>query len=153
MAVGRQFSTTSFNPAMFKPHGAIESRIEGKLFIQEATGPFNKEILLAMDFVHSQARHLLMEGGPWGALFLFKQSALASPEMLSGLKKYLSIQVTRKNASIATGLVFSPGVEGAALMKPHYLGAWRGAGILCEAFEAEQEGRDWISAQMVRPLP
>lgn len=142
------FSTTSFSPQSFKPHGTIESRIDGRLFVQEATGPFNKEILLAMDSVHTNARALLASQGPWGALFVFKKSALASPEMLEGLKKYLSIQVAGKNASVATALVLSPRVEGASLMAQHYLRAWRSAGILCESFEDYDEAHRWVTLQL-----
>jgi hypothetical protein len=146
------FSTTAFSPQTFRPHGIIESKVVGKLFIQEASGPFNKEILLAMDAVHVKARLLLAAGGPWAALFIFKNSALASPEMLSGLRKYLALQVTHKNASIATGLVLPKDVEGASLLTPHYLRAWRDAGIHCEAFEDLDLARAWVTQQLERTL-
>lgn len=152
MTVRSHFSTTWFDPATFKPHGTIESKIEGNLFIQEATGPFNKEILLAMDSVHAKARQVLVSNGPWGGLFIFKNSALASPEMLDGLKKYLVTQVARNNASIATGLVLPRSVEGASLMTPHYLRAWRDAGIVCEAFEDVLDAHHWISSQLSTAL-
>ena len=148
MTVRNHFSTTWFDPTTFKPHGTIESKIEGNLFIQEATGPFNKEILLAMDAVHTKARQVLVSSGPWGGLFIFKNSALASPEMLDGLKKYLLAQVKRKHASLATGLVLPQSVEGASLMTPHYLRAWRDAGIVCAAFEDVLDAHDWISLQL-----
>jgi hypothetical protein len=148
-----QYSTTAFNPQTFKPHGFIESKVVGRLFIQEATGPFNKEILLAMDAVHAKARLLLTAGGPWAALFIFKNSALASPEMLSGLRKYLALQVTRNNASVATGLVLPKHVEAASLLTPHYLRAWRDAGITCEAFEDLALAHAWIAQQLERALP
>lgn len=145
-----QYSTTRFAPQRFQPHGSIESRIEGRLYIQEATGPFNKEILLAMDVVHAEARQFLLSGGAWGALFVFKGSALASPEMLDGLKKYLAMQVLRKSASVATGLVLARDVEGSLLMKGHYLRAWQGAGIVCEAFERYADAQAWITEKLSR---
>jgi hypothetical protein len=148
MAADFRFSTSSFSPQNFKPHGTVDSKVVGNLFIQEATGPFNKEIVLAMDVVHAEARGLLLSGGAWGALFVFKNSALASPEMLDRLQKYLSMQVTRKNASVATGLVLPHSVEGAAFMAPLYVRAWRNAGICCEAFVDYLEAHSWVSKQL-----
>lgn len=142
------FSTASFRPQSFKPHGTIESRIEGRLFIQNATGPFNKEILLAMDAIHTQAREFLASQGPWGGLFVFKSSALASQEMLEGLKNYLSLQVNNKHGSVATALVLAPNVEGASLMTQHYLDAWRSAGIPCEKFENYEDAHRWVALQL-----
>ena len=146
MASKSRYSTTEFSPQQFKPHGRIESTVVGNLFIQEATGPFNKEILLAMESVHTRPRELLASVGPWAAMFVFNQSALASPEMLDGLKKYLATQVTRENASVATALVLPPQVEGALLMGPLYLRAWRGAGIHSEIFGAREDAEHWIAA-------
>ena len=153
MALESRYSTTVFSPHKFKPHGRIESSVVGNLFIQEATGPFNKEILLAMESVHAGPRELLTSGGRWAAIFVFRHSALASPEMLEGLKNYLATQVTRKNASVATALVIPPQVEGALLMGSLYLRAWRGAGITCEIFGAREDAEHWISTRLAMTTP
>ncbi|OYU46201.1 MAG: hypothetical protein CFE44_03360 [Burkholderiales bacterium PBB4] len=148
MALESRFSTTTFAPQMFKPHGRIESSVVGNLFVQEATGPFNKEILLAMEAVHAGARQLAASDGVWAAIFVFKQSALASPEMLNGLSKYLATQVTRRNASTATALVMPADVEGALLMAPLYLRAWQRAGISCEVFSGREDAERWLATQL-----
>ena len=146
MPRNKLFSTTSYNPPFFKPHGVIESRVEGNLFVQEGSGPFNKEILLAMNAVHAEAKKLLPPAGPWYALFIFDISALAPREMLEELRQYLTIQVTQNLASQATALVLPRSVEAATLMKPIYLRVWREAGIPCEAFENVAEAKAWLHA-------
>lgn len=144
MPRNERFSTTNHPSQFFKPHGRIDSQVVGNLFVQEGTGPFNKEIFFAMRSVHASAKEQLPSDGPWYGLFIFKNSALAPQEMLDDFCEYLRDQKRLNRASQATAIVLSANVEAAALMKPLYLRVWRNAGIPCEAFVDEQEARAWL---------
>ncbi len=146
MPRNERFSTTNHSSQFFKPHGRIDSQVVGDIFVQEGTGPFNKEIFSAMRSVHACAKEQLPSDGPWYGLFIFKNSALAPQEMLDDFCEYLKDQKRMNRASQATALVLSESVEAAALMKPLYLRVWRKAGIPCEAFTGEQEARAWLES-------
>ena len=136
--------------SIFRPHGFVESRIDGNILVQEATGPFNKEFVWAMASANAEARVQLVSIGPWGAILVFKHSALASLEMLREFGKYLATQVRKGQASVATALVMSPEVEGASIMSPHYLRVWAEAGIVCQHFDSISGAATWIRS-LLRP--
>lgn len=146
MPRNQRFSTTSHSSQFFKPHGRIDSHIIGNIFVQEGTGPFNKEIFAAMQSVHARAKEQLPSKGSWFGLFIFKNSALAPQTMLDDFCEYLKNQNKVGRASQATALVLPETVEAAALMKPLYLRVWRNAGIPCEAFKDEQAAKAWLDS-------
>ncbi|CAM8667886.1 hypothetical protein MCEMSEM18_01658 [Comamonadaceae bacterium] len=146
MARNELFSTTNFLSQSFKPHGRIDSKVIGNIFVQEGTGPFNKEIFLAMRSVHSSAKEMLPSEGPWYGLFIFRNSALAPQEMLDDFCEYLKDQKRLNRSSRATAIVLSESVEAAALMKPLYLRVWSEAGIPCKAFGDEREAHEWLES-------
>ncbi|MDT7517064.1 hypothetical protein [Rhodoferax mekongensis] len=152
MSRNERFSTTNQTSHVFKPHGRIDSEVVGNIFVQEATGPFNKEIFAAMRSVHASAKEQLPSVGNWYGLFIFRNSALAPQEMLDDLYEYLKDQKHQNRASRATAIVLPEVVEAASLMKPLYLRVWRKAGITCEAFTDEQLARAWLDSVLKSPI-
>jgi hypothetical protein len=149
-------STDGFSAGSFRPHGRIESRVEGRIFIQKAKGPFNEQIVSAIRVVHKNSLKRLRNTGPWGAIFHIEENALSSFPMLLNLTEYLRSQVQNNAASVGTAIVIGKDVDGATIMAPHYVKAWSDAGIRCERFLTFQEGKTWIGRllrETERPHP
>jgi len=137
-------STDDFSTDAYRPHGRVESRVMGRIFVQYAKGPFNEEIIDAMRTVHENVLSELKCSGPWGAIFLIEENAMSSFPMLKQLTAYLSDQKNTGRASVGTAIVIGNTVEGGAMMAPLYVKAWIDAGIPCKLFKSLQEGSQWI---------
>jgi hypothetical protein len=142
-------STDEYSASSFRPHGRVDSYVEGRIFIQKAKGPFNEEIVSAICAVHARALDGLKEKGAWGAIFHIGDSALTSLPMLRGLTEYLRSQVKAGSASVGTAIVMGHDVDGAAMMAAHYVKAWSDAGIQCKYFSNFDDGKSWIDGLLL----
>jgi len=52
---------------------------------------------------------------------------------------------------VAVALVFGPEVEGANLMKAHYLNAYKLAGIEGHIFDNEEIAKEWVASVIAEP--
>lgn len=132
----------------FQPHGAMELRLSGQLNILEATGPFNKELVIAADAAQESLYEALMQKGRWGTVLIFRKNALISLEALAEITSILQRRTAQGYVPVAIALVFGPDVEGGTLMQSHYLNAYRKAGIEGRIFDDALAAQDWV-AQLI----
>ncbi len=129
---------------LFSQHGTIESRIEGNILINEATGPFNAEIIYALQEVQSELLDVLAVLRNWGQIYIFHQSALCSPDTIEAMHGYISQKKGTISKPAATAFVMDRNVEGRLIMGPHYRQVYEKAELNFALFVTEAEAREWV---------
>lgn len=137
-----------FHSGAFKPHGTMQLNRSGPLNILEAVGPFNLELVIAADRAQGQLYAALVEYERWGTILIFKKNALTSLEAIAEITSILVKRKKQGYVPVAVALVFSADVEGANLMKSHYLNAYLRAGIQGRIFDNEYKAMEWISGEI-----
>ena len=113
-------STDEFAGKRFQPHGRVEFRVDGRLLLTVAEGPFNAELVSSLQPLSLEMFGRMREGGAWGHLVSFRGSALAIPEALADFGGLL---LTLRGAGLspkATAMVLGPEVEGFGIMEAQY---------------------------------
>ena len=106
-------STTELEFGRFKPHGSMEVQILERFNVLEATGPFNRELVVAADKAQEKLDGLLRQGGSWGTILIFKNSAMASLEAIEEIGNIVRARAARGIRPAAIALVFGAEVEAA----------------------------------------
>lgn len=146
MATSRRTPTAVFRKQLFKPHGQMDFRKSGQLNVLVATGPFNLELVIAADTAQDPQYEALAEKGRWGTVLVFRESAMAPLDAIAEITRILCRRREQGYVPVAVALVFGPGVEGANLMKMHYLNAYKNAGIEGRIFERQDLAEQWLSS-------
>jgi hypothetical protein len=115
-----------------------------RLNILEATGPFNLELVIAADMAQKELYASLISMGRWGTVLIFRESAMTSLDAVAKISTTLLKRKSQGYVPVAVALVFGPEVEGANLMKAHYLNAYMQAGIECRIFDNEELAKKWV---------
>lgn len=144
MSIITRATTDGLHAGGFKPHGRMQLEQSGRLNILEATGPFNLEFVIAADRAQEELYASLMTMGRWGTVLIFRESAMASLDALAKIAATLLNRKSQGYAPVAAALVFGIDVEGASLMKAHYLHAYQEAGIECRIFGNEEQAKRWL---------
>lgn len=129
----------------FTQHGTIESRVDGNILINEATGPFNAEIIYALQEAQRELLEIVAEQENWAQIYIFHQSALCSPDTIDAINAYLSSKKGTIKRPVATAFVMERSVEGRAIMGPHYRQVYEKAELNFALFVTEQDAREWIA--------
>lgn len=137
--------TTQHATGGFKPHGYMQLEQSGKLNVLEATGPFNKELVIAADAAQEALYAELVKKGRWGTILIFRENALTSLDAVEEITHILKKRAAQGYAPVAVALVFGAGVEGGDLMRPYYLNAYANAGIVGRCFSDELAAKEWVS--------
>lgn len=138
--------TTQHAVGGFKPHGYMQLELSGQLNVLEATGPFNKELVIAADVAQEGLYAELANKGRWGTILIFRENALTSLDALEEITHALKRRAAQGYAPVAVALVFGAGVEGGVLMQPYYLNAYKNAGIQGRCFTDELAAKEWVSS-------
>ena len=123
----------------------------GQLNILEAHGPFNLELVIAADKAQEDLYATLVGKGRWGTVLIFRENAMASPDALAEITKILLRRRSQGFVPVAVAFVFGPRVEGANLMKAHYLNAYKLAGIEGRMFDNEEMAKEWVAHVIAVP--
>ena len=150
MAKPNRASSGQYARGEFKPHGSMQLEQSGFLNVLEATGPFNKELVVAADAAQESLYASLVQKGRWGTVLIFRESALASLEALAEISVILMRRKSQGYAPVAVALVFVPEVEGGTLMQSHYLKAYQNAGIDGRIFSNEADAKEWMAGVINR---
>ena len=142
----KRSDTTDYPTGRFKAHGNMQLEQSGHLNILKATGPFNKELVVAADHAQEPLYEALLQKVHWGTVLIFCESALATPDAFEALTTILKKRMMQGYAPVAVALVFEPGVEGANLMKSLYLSAYKQAGIDGRVFSDVTAAKEWVGA-------
>lgn len=132
----------------FKAHGEIKYKIEGRMLLTSATGPFNTEIVAAIPLAIQEMVAKLVHQGRWGQIITFQNSALASLAAIEDFAVYLKTRYTNPDTNPVVALVFEPQVEGGLLMAPKFQKCYQDAGIQCYAFEDYPTAFSWVESRI-----
>ncbi len=149
MAGDSKVTTDDYSPKHFRPHGRVEfSVLEENILLCEAIGPFNLELISAVVTIESPLIDGLVKHGKWGDIVVFKESAMASAEVVSSFTEYLRSLSTSMRMPTATALVISSETEGSKIMTQYYQKCYADAGLHAIVFEALDEAIVWVKTQI-----
>lgn len=130
----------------FNPHGSMELEVSGQLNVMEAIGPFNVQLVLAGDVAQQKLDAELQQKGRWATMLIFRESALASFEVLTEIEGIVRRRMSQGLCPVGVALVLGNDVEGATLMRPLYLKAYVNAGVLTRVFDNVEDGKAWLQS-------
>ncbi|MCO4205074.1 hypothetical protein [Aeromonas taiwanensis] len=148
MTTSKRVTTDDHQPKRFRPHGLVEYVVLDNILVCEAIGPFNLELIGSAVSVESPLIDTLVKQGKWGDVVVFKQSAMASLEVLSSLTGYLRSLSTSMKMPSATALVISPKIEGSRIMTPHYRKCYADAGVEVAVFDDVDAALVWMQNRL-----
>lgn len=136
-------STDSVDYQKFRPHGRVNiSIIDNQIAQFQALGPFNLELLGALDKIESKVLQKVKQK-PWAEVIIFEQSCLATEEVFSAFVSHLKAQKRAGLSARVSALVFNQDIEGAILMIDKYKRCFEVAGLEYRHFENKEEAIKW----------
>ena len=129
----------------FRPHGEVELWAEGPVMRVIATGPFNREAVLALGKAVHDLYQELGPDRPFCELVEYRGSLLASPEALTTLSDLLALMTKIGTAQKAVALVVAGEVEARDLMLPMVCKVYAENGRNVASFETVAAGRAWLN--------
>ncbi len=132
----------------FAPHGTYKSRFERALVCNDATGPFNEELLQAFATRSEPFYAEVAARGPYVLMTTFHASMMMSPETIAMIRVVVQRLCRRGEAMVACAHVTTQDVEGRELMCDVYAGIYGPAGIPYRMFDDEARARAWLFEQL-----
>ncbi len=137
------YSTDRVNYQKFRPHGRVELSITGKNIVTfKALGPFNLELLAALDEIESDL--IKQIDNNWVEVVIFEHSCLASDEVFVAFTSHLKAQRESAVTPLASAFVFPKEVDGVLLMVNKYQKCFDDAGLRYKQFDNEREALSWV---------
>jgi len=131
----------------FAQHGRMESRIEDNILINEATGPFNAEVIYAIESIQKDLLEMIASHDKWAQIYIFHESALCSLDTVEAIRDYLT-KLRGMKKPVATAYVMGKKVEGRSIMASHYRQLYAEATLQYQLFFTEAEAQQWIAAML-----
>jgi hypothetical protein len=141
-------STDNAKASHFSQHGNVESRILDNVLINEATGPFNAEIIYALRQIQHDLLEILSAKPQWAQIYTFHHSALCSPDTIDALSNYLADKKGKIKKPAATAFVMDNSVEGRAIMAAHYRHVYEIAELNFKIFTSVEQAQDWVKLKL-----
>ncbi len=146
-------NTDQAEVSLFRPHGRVEYSVSGNVLIADAYGPFNVQLIGAVNSIEKETLQSLAQQGTWGMLLCFHDSALASLEVLQAFTELLTQNRMLGLIAHATAIVLPSTVEGAALMAPLYIKCYANATSTPQLFEEVDAAEAWLRGQLGAGAP
>jgi len=144
----KKISINEFQKGNFAAHGHIDFSVEGNVIVSVVSGPFNLEAIQAL----AKARRAVAEqwtyAGRRGAIAVFNNSILMSPEALTAYEDGLRSHFSKPSLTVALAWVVGTEVEGRELMLKHFERIFAGVSIEWKAFEDLESARTWIQEKV-----
>ncbi len=147
-AIELNIDRTSSTHSGFTPHGAYKSRFERALVCNDATGPFNVELLQAFAKNSESFYTEVAARGPYVLLTTFHVSMMMSPETIAIVRALVQRLRVRGQAMVACAHVTGLDVEGREIMGDVYGDIYGQAGVPYSMFTDEAQARAWLFAQL-----
>lgn len=148
MDPGSRRSTDQFAAGPFRPHGKVEIWAEGNVMRLEATGPFNKEAVIALGATWNSLFDEMPLHGAFANIIVMRHSLMVSQEVLDAFGAFLHVNNRAGRGASAVAFVVAPDVEARALMLPMFAETYAAAGRQFAAFETEAEADVWVRARL-----
>lgn len=139
-------SSESVDHFRFPTHGRIDLVIDGPKAVYRVAGPFNVQLIAALEALEDRARALGAFSGTWGIVVVFDICALASPDVLEALRLHAEARRQQGIAPAAVAFVLPPDVEGAKLMTPNYERLFRQMHLRFSVFCTQAQAEAWLAA-------
>jgi hypothetical protein len=140
------YSTDGINPGKFRPHGRVEYEEQGNILWTRAWGPFNVELVEALNSLVRDIFPGMASKGAWVNICTFEHSALASFEVLENFSELVKQLVQLKIAPAAVAFVLPRDIEGAFLMAPLYAKCIIEGGVPFESFSNSEPAERWAGS-------
>lgn len=144
------FDTVTQQATPFPPHGRVRLRVEGRLLVADADGPFNVELLQIIREAGAEIARQLPPLEHWGNFCEYHGSAMATPEALQVFEGLLRASGSHGGGPSCTAYVIAAEVEGAGLMEAIYERAFAAAGLRFRAFADAPSAKAWLLAELDR---
>jgi len=142
--------TDSTKVTRFNQHGRMVSRVEDNILFNEATGPFNAEIIAAIRLIQQEMLEEISTKEKWAQIYVFFDSVLCSPDTIEALQVYLANLKGKLKKPVATAFVIGPGVEGRSMMGPHYRQVYEQANLNFQLFETVEQAQVWVAESLAK---
>lgn len=144
-------STDQVPSRKFPLHGQVTFAAVGRVLETNACGPFNRELMDALAVMAFRSFPTMAAWGRWAQLVVFRESALASMDILNELTRALKDLKSAGLAPPITAYCLPHPVEGAMLMAPLYHGCFQEAGLPLAVFHELDLAKDWVAVQLAAP--
>jgi hypothetical protein len=125
----------------FKEHGLFEVKIEGKILLVDATGPFNEELIIKYKKALESCIQNL-EISKWNQIITLHEFSLFTPEAEQSLTQTLINRRTR--GLIASAVVFVD-IEGESLIKVQMSNCYNKAGVKHQFMSSVDDAKKWLA--------
>lgn len=133
---------------LFVPHGHLEVWAEGRILHYCGHGPFNMELLEALDRTDRAMMQALALSGPFAIIAEIRESVLATPDALAALEASLAEQQRLGLASTAVAYIITPDVEGCQLMTAIFSRIYAAQQLAFRVFDNQAAARQWVETQL-----
>lgn len=145
-----KYNTTSLAHGKFRVHGHVEAQPDGNILRQQAWGPFNDELVIALSALQDQLLPQMVAHGRWGDLVIFHGSALAPRSAFEAFSAYMQQRAKNGMAAHVTALVMPPEVEGGEIMAAMFGTLYQQMGMVLQIFGELAAAERWIMAELGR---
>lgn len=132
----------------FRPHGRVSfSIIEDYIVVYRALGPFNSEVLKALQEIEPDVlKQVKKKNDKWVEIVIFENSCMALDEFIDEFSLYIKVGKENNLLPLASAFVISSEVEGAYLMASKYKECYENAGLTFCVFENEVNATTWVKS-------
>ena len=124
----------------FTEHGVFEVKIEDKILLVDATGPFNEELILQYEkSLESCIKYL--ETSKWNQIITLRQFSLFTPEAEQKLTQTLK---KRRSRGLVACAVVLKNIEGESLIKTQISRCYKCAGVKYEFTTSVHDAKKWL---------
>ena len=127
---------------IFMEHGLFEVKIEGKLLLVDATGPFNEELLIQYEKALETCIHTL-EVSEWNQVITLHQLSLFTPEAEQALINSL---INRRSRGLIACAIVLMNVEGESLIKTQMSRSYDRAGVKHNFTTSIDDANEWLTS-------
>ena len=124
----------------FKEHGVFEIKIEGKLLLINATGPFNQELIIKYQRALGSCIPNL-EGSKWNQIVTLHQLSVFTPEAEQALIQTL---INRKARGLVACAVILLDIEVETLIKTQISNCYNKAGVKHQFTSSIDDAKKWL---------
>ncbi|OUR77166.1 hypothetical protein A9Q75_15725 [Colwellia psychrerythraea] len=126
---------------VFMEHGLFEVKIEGKLLLVDATGPFNEELLIQYEKALETCIHTL-EISEWNQVIILHQLSLFTPEAEQVLTNTV---INRRSRGLIACAIVLINVEGESLIKTQMSRCYDRARVKHNFTTSIHEANKWLA--------
>lgn len=125
---------------IFEAHGVFEVKVEGRLLLVDATGPFNEELIgQYKKALESCIQHL--ESAPWHQIITLHDTSIFTPDAEKALTRTL---IDRKARGLLASAVVMQSGDYKTIVQDQMSRSYRAADVHYQFFSSIVEAHVWV---------